>query len=102
VAGIVLPQASTEIKVFNVITPNGDGRHDFLQIENITEYPNNIVSIFNRWGNKVFEINNYNNIDRIFEGTSDNGEELYTGNYYYVIDKGNGENRQSGFLIIKR
>jgi gliding motility-associated-like protein len=102
VAGIVLPEASTEIRVFNVITPNGDGRHDFLFIENITEYTNNSVTIFNRLGNKVFEVSSYNNDDRIFEGISDNGNELLTGNYYYVIDKGNGDKRLSGFLIIKR
>jgi len=102
VVGEVLPEGSTEIKVFNVVTPNGDGRHDFLQIENITEYPSNIVSIFNRWGNKVFEINNYNNSARVFKGLSDDGEELINGNYYYVIDKGNGEKRISGFLLIKR
>ncbi|WP_375579129.1 BspA family leucine-rich repeat surface protein [Marivirga tractuosa] len=101
VLGTVL-EASTEIKVFNVVTPNGDGRHDFLQIDNIAEYPNNIVSIFNRWGNKIFEVNNYNNNDNIFEGISDNGKELLTGNYYYVIDKGNGDKRISGFLLLKR
>ncbi|WP_296621779.1 BspA family leucine-rich repeat surface protein [Marivirga sp.] len=102
VAGTVLPEASTEIKIYNVVTPNGDGRHDFLQIENMTEYPNNKVSIFNRWGNKVFEIDNYDNSSHIFEGISNSGEELLSGNYYYVIDKGNGDKRISGFLIIKR
>jgi len=102
VVGEVLPEASTEIKVFNVITPNGDGRHDLLQIDNITEYSNNVVSIFNRWGNKVFEITGYNNTDRVFEGISSNGQELLTGNYYYVIDKGDGSQRISGFLLIKR
>ena len=102
VTGTVLEELSTEIKVYNVVTPNGDGRHDFLQIDNITEYQNNKVSIFNRLGNKVFEMDNYDNASRIFEGYSDNGDELLTGNYYYVIDKGNGEKRISGFLIIKR
>lgn len=102
VTGTVLEELSNEIKVYNVVTPNGDGRHDFLQIDNITEYQNNKVSIFNRLGNRVFEINNYDNSSRIFEGISDNGDELLTGNYYYVIDKGNGEKRISGFLIIKR
>ncbi|MGM0581504.1 MAG: IPT/TIG domain-containing protein, partial [Bacteroidota bacterium] len=102
VVGEVLPESTTEIKVFNVVTPNGDGKHDFLKIENITEYPNNIVSIFNRWGDKVFEIKNYDNSRRIFKGISDKGKELLTGNYYYVIDKGNREKRISGFLIIKR
>jgi gliding motility-associated-like protein len=102
VTGTVLEELSNEITVYNVVTPNGDGRHDFLQIDNITEYQNNKVSIFNRLGNRVFEIENYDNSTRIFEGNSDNGDELLTGNYYYVIDKGNGEKRISGFLIIKR
>ncbi|WKV12686.1 BspA family leucine-rich repeat surface protein [Marivirga harenae] len=102
VEGIVLAELSTDIKVYNVVTPNGDGRHDFLLIDNITEYQNNNVSIFNRLGNRVFEIDNYDNSSRIFEGNSNSGEQLLTGNYYYVIDKGNGEKRISGFLIIKR
>ncbi|SMG53960.1 gliding motility-associated C-terminal domain-containing protein, partial [Marivirga sericea] len=102
VVGEVLPEASTEINVYNVVTPNGDGRHDYLQIENITEYTNNSVSIYNRLGNKVFDINNYNNSSKVFEGLSNNGEELLTGNYYYVIDKGNGDKRITGFLLIKR
>jgi gliding motility-associated-like protein len=98
----VIAEDEPELTVYNVITPNGDGRHDFLFIENITEYTNNSVTIFNRLGNKVFEVSSYNNDDRIFEGISDNGNELLTGNYYYVIDKGNGDKRLSGFLIIKR
>jgi len=102
VNGLVVNEISREIKVYNVVTPNGDGRHDFLQIDNIAEYPNNKVSIFNRLGNKVFEIDQYNNSSNIFEGTSSNGEELISGNYYYVIDKGNGEKRISGFILIKR
>ncbi|SMG52841.1 gliding motility-associated C-terminal domain-containing protein [Marivirga sericea] len=102
VFGTVLAEASTEINVYNVVTPNGDGRHDYLQIENITEYTNNSVSIYNRLGNKVFDINNYNNSSNVFEGLSNNGEELLTGNYYYVIDKGNGDKRITGFLLIKR
>ncbi|WKV12688.1 BspA family leucine-rich repeat surface protein [Marivirga harenae] len=102
VTGTVIEELSTDIKVYNVVTPNGDGRHDFLLIDNITEYQNNNVSIFNRLGNRVFEIDNYDNSSRIFEGNSNSGEQLLTGNYYYVIDKGNGEKRISGFLIIKR
>ncbi|MBK6265046.1 BspA family leucine-rich repeat surface protein [Marivirga sp. S37H4] len=102
VVGTVLEEELPEIKVFNLITPNGDKRHDFLFIENIHLYPDNTVTIFNRWGNKLSEINNYNNNDRIFEGLSDNKEELLSGNYYYVIDKGNGDKRINGFFFIQR
>ena len=98
----VIAEDEPALTVYNVITPNGDGRHDFLFIENIDLYPNNSLSVYNRWGNRVFEIARYDNIGNIFTGISHSGEELLTGNYYYVIDKGNGDKRLSGFLIIKR
>ncbi|SMG52832.1 gliding motility-associated C-terminal domain-containing protein [Marivirga sericea] len=98
----VIAEEEPQLTVYNVITPNGDGRHDFLFIENIDLYPNSSLSIYNRWGNKVFEIDRYDNTGNIFEGISDSGEELLTGNYYYVIDRGDGSGRFSGFILIKR
>jgi gliding motility-associated-like protein len=98
----VISEEEPQLITYNLVTPNGDGKHDLLFIENIGLYPNNMVSIFNRLGNKVFEISNYNNTSNVFEGISSTGEELLTGNYYYVIDKGDGSNRTSGFLLIKR
>ncbi|WMN11888.1 BspA family leucine-rich repeat surface protein [Marivirga salinae] len=98
----VISEEEPQLVTYNLVTPNGDGKHDFLFIENINLYPNNNVSIFNRLGNKVFEISNYDNTTQIFEGISSNGQELITGNYYYVIDKGDGSQRISGFLLIKR
>jgi gliding motility-associated-like protein len=94
--------SGTDINVFNVITPNGDGKHDFLNIENINEYPNNTVTIYNKWGNKLWQISAYNNRDKVFIGIADNGNELLTGNYHYVIDKGNGDKPLKGFLFIQR
>ena len=70
--------------------PNGDGKHDFLKIENIEFYPNNRVEIFNRVGSKVFSIENYNNSDRAFIGIANirSSKELSTGTYYYTIQQG--------------
>jgi len=94
--------SGTAINVFNVLTPNGDGKHDFLNIENIEEYPDNSVTIYNKWGNQLWQIRGYNNNDKTFFGLSDNGSELLTGNYHYVIDKGNGDKPIKGFLFIQR
>ncbi|WP_185094411.1 BspA family leucine-rich repeat surface protein [Marivirga tractuosa] len=98
----VISEEEPQLITYNLITPNGDGRHDLLFIENISLFPNNTVSIFNRLGNKVFEISNYDNTTHVFEGIASSGQELITGNYYYVIDKGDGSQRISGFLLIKR
>jgi gliding motility-associated-like protein len=86
------------------VTPNGDGVHDFLKIENITDYPENTVVIYNRWGDKVFEATGYDNLSVVFNGNANIGSEgeLDTGNFYYSIDKGNGDKVLTGFLFLKR
>lgn len=61
----------------NIITPNGDGINDVLEIINADKYPNNSLQVFNRWGKKVFEQVNYQN--------NWNGEGLIDGTYYYIF-----------------
>ncbi|MEZ5173780.1 MAG: gliding motility-associated C-terminal domain-containing protein [Bacteroidia bacterium] len=43
----------------NAISPNGDGKNDFLKIPFLSGYPENQVYIYNRWGRKVYEATNY-------------------------------------------
>ncbi|MEQ6119049.1 choice-of-anchor D domain-containing protein [Reichenbachiella sp. MALMAid0571] len=104
VSGEVLEGALPLLNVYNALTPNGDSVHDFFKIDNITFYPNNKVTIYNRWGDKVFELDGYDNTGNIFTGISNIGsnKELDTDNYYYTIDKGNGSSKETGFLYLKR
>ena len=66
-----------EIEVPNIITPNGDGKNDKLQIDNISDLESATIVIYNRWGKKVFETDNYQN-DWDAEGLSD-------GVYFWTI-----------------
>ncbi len=50
-----------EIVVPNVITPNDDGFNDKFYIKNITKLKSSTLSIYNRWGTKVFSSDNYQN-----------------------------------------
>ena len=71
------------IRIPNVFTPNGDGRDDTWQIEFIEQFPDNTVTVFNRWGNKVFSAENYS---RANEWRGDiNGQPAPVGTYYYVV-----------------
>jgi len=92
------------IQVYNAVTPNGDGAHDFLKIVDIESYPNNQVTILNRWGKEVFKISGYNNSQssNYFSGQSNLGpsQDLADGTYFYVIDVGNGT-KLSGFLLLQ-
>ncbi len=60
----------------NVITPNGDGDNETFFVVNIDKFENT-VTIYNRWGSKVFETSNYQN-DWDGEGLSD-------GTYFYSV-----------------
>lgn len=89
--------------VYNAISPNNDGSNDFLVIGNIEFYPENSFMLFNRWGDKVFEIENYDNADRVFRGKSNiNGEkDLVNGTYFYVIETKKDALKVNGFLSLK-
>ena len=92
------------VNVYNAVSPNGDGRHDFLELENIEAYPDNHVYIVNRWGVKVFDALGYDNDQVRFGGLSNQGggKELPSGTYYYSVDLRNGSPRINGFLMLKR
>lgn len=93
-------QIEGEIVVYNGISPNNDGRNDYLEIINLPA--ENKVSIFNRWGDLVYDIENYNNTTRRFEGIGNSGNELPNGVYFYKIEFKNGSSTLTGFLTIKR
>lgn len=105
------PTQVDEIDVINVITPNGDGVHDVLEIRNLEDYPNNTVKIYNRWGVQVYATRAYNTVGNVFDGTSegrvtvDKDNKLPVGTYFYIIDyeNPNGNMKQlSGYLYINR
>ena len=79
----------------NGFSPNGDGKNDFFVIENLADFPNTQVTIFNRWGNRVYESKDYKNDWKgDFKGTS-----LPDGTYFYQIVLENGESLL-GYLEI--
>lgn len=94
-----------EVVVFNAVTPNGDGINDFMLIKYIDVIQGadqNKVFIFNRWGDVVAEISNYNNNDRIFNGLSNSGAELPGGTYFYKIEFSGNIKPISGYLTLIR
>ncbi|RWU11021.1 MBG domain-containing protein [Pedobacter chitinilyticus] len=82
----------------NILTPNGDGKNDYLVIRNIDMYPNNEIKIFDVAGRIVYSKKSYdNNWDGTFSGSP-----LAKGTYYYIIDFGNGKAKRKGFVSIVR
>ncbi|MBN8678467.1 MAG: gliding motility-associated C-terminal domain-containing protein [Chitinophagales bacterium] len=91
---------SDSLQVYQGISPNGDGKNDVWLIPGIEQYPNNVVQIFNRWGNLVYEQKGYTNNDP-WTGQW-NGKELPDGTYFYLIELGNNAGRLSGWVVVQR
>ncbi|MCC6836273.1 MAG: gliding motility-associated C-terminal domain-containing protein [Cytophagales bacterium] len=92
------------VQVYNGVSPDGDGLNDFLYIKylDVVEGAStNKVTILNRWGDIVFEIENYDNISRVFTGQTNSGKELPSGTYFYKIDFAQGS-PMNGFISLKR
>jgi len=73
---------SDELFFFNTMTPNGDGSNDHFHIGNIEKYPENVLEIYNRYGQKVFNKMGYQND---WDGKYLNNE-LPAGTYFYILD----------------
>lgn len=96
------------VKIWNAVSPNGDGKNDIFFLEGIDCYPNNTVEIFNRWGVKVFEATGYDNISKVFTGYSDGrstvsrNELLPTGVYFYILKYEYSNDKQTGIQNIEK
>jgi gliding motility-associated-like protein len=94
-------ESGGEILVYNALSANDDGLNDFIRIENIEEYPDNKVSVFNRWGDMVFEQTNYDNTVNFFKGLNRGGEKLPTGIYFYKIEASGLSESKTGYISLK-
>ncbi len=80
----------------NTFTPNGDGINETWVIQNLGDYPNVRVQVFNRYGQLVFESKGYT---KPWNGTM-NGNSLPFGTYYYVIEPGNDRKPVTGYVTL--
>ena len=78
-------EAIIEMTVAKGFSPNGDNISDTWVIANIERFGDNRVTVYNRWGAKVFEANNYRNN---WNGSSRNTgtRKLPVGAYHYLIE----------------
>jgi len=87
----------------NIFTPNNDGINDYWLIP--FQCPQLIkdfhLSIFDRWGIKLFETNKFN---AGWDGRTISGEPVPTGTYYYVAEfyMNNKKQELKGYLTLLR
>ncbi len=94
----------TDFFIPDGFSPNGDGINDVFEIRGIENYPDNIFVIFNRWGNRVFEANPYQNTwdGKSTTGIRIGGDELPVSTYFYLLDLGNGSAVIKGTIYLNK
>ena len=100
-ATITIDIDGTDLLIPEAFTPNRNGKNDLWIIRGLASFPDNKVTIFNRWGNKVYEAAPYNND---WDGLSNSnlttgGARVPAGSYFYVLELGNGK-RFTGLVFV--
>ena len=90
-----------DVTVYNVFSPNNDGLNDIWELDGIEAFPDNIVYIYNRWGDRIRKFENYDNVNVVWDGTNRQNEILPSGTYYYVVEVF-GNNSQSGWIQLMK
>lgn len=82
-------------------SPNDDGDNDFFVVHGIKSYPDNTITVFNRWGNIVYEQDAY--ADEWY-GENNAGEPLPDGTYFVVLkaNVGGTEKVLQGYVDLRR
>jgi gliding motility-associated-like protein len=88
--------------VNNGVSPNNDGLNENFEVANLEAYTGNVLSIYNRWGDKVYESTPYENN---WSGQNNVGgigsEDLPAGTYFYILELGE-EEPIKGYIELKR
>ncbi len=102
------PEEEEDLTLYG-FSPNGDNLNDFWVIDGIENSPDNTVSIYNRWGDMVFQVQGYDNAANAFYGTANKrtnmgANELPSGTYFFSIEVTGSHNlkKLQGYLVIKR
>ena len=85
------------LEISNICTPNDDGSNDTWRVSDLTQIEGCTVQIFNRWGQLMYNTNDYQNE---WDGTKD-GEVLPDGVYYYAIGC-DGDRQYQGVINLMR
>ena len=87
------------LDVPTAFTPDGDNVNDTWDLVDLdTYYPENVVTIFNRWGELLFTSPKGDYESFPWDGKVD-GKSLPVGSYYYFIDYNNGTGKKANGVV---
>jgi gliding motility-associated-like protein len=100
------PVVVVEPIIPNVFTPNNDSINDTWRFNLGKGNTLKDMSIFNRWGNHVYQkTNNLSQTTILWDGKTTSGEETTSGVYFYILqytDANGDEHKKNGYISLMR
>jgi len=81
-----------------LITPNLDGKNDFFVIKGIETFGKTSLTVFNRWGARVYENKEY---DNSWDGVDEDGDPLPEDTYFFMLKPEKSKTIKS-YVVIRR
>ncbi|GJM35865.1 MAG: hypothetical protein DHS20C18_48660 [Saprospiraceae bacterium] len=81
------------------LSPNGDSQNDVYVIQGIDNCKHVTLTVFNRWGNIVYKMDDY---DNSWGGTNQDGTTLAQGTYYILLTLHDSGSSMAGFVDLRR
>jgi len=95
---VVIQVRCEPVEAYSGFSPNGDGINDEFKFIGLEDFPENTLTIYNRWGNEVLVVNRYQND---WDGTWE-GKILIDGTYFWLLEIVGEEEPLTGFIQIQR
>ena len=83
-----------------MFSPNSDGENDRWIIKNVELYSDITVTIYDRMGKIVRELNAYDNLENSWDGKDSTGRTLPSTDYWYVIDVEESDRQYVGHVTL--
>ena len=93
----------TCLRVFDLFSPNNDGKNDTFVIQCIEQYPNNTLKVFDNNGALVYSKEGYDNSWNGYSNsqwTLNRSKPVPAGVYFYILDLGNDTKSMTGWIFI--
>ena len=84
-------------EVSKAVTPNGDGINDTWWLTDIEKFNDNVVTVTDRWGNRIYESSGYDNVGVVWSALGPGGNKVPVGTYFYAV-----EVRAHGFVVRRK
>jgi len=98
---IIVEVKANEGEIYNGITPDDpDGNNRYFEIENLNQFPDTELKVYNRWGELVFLQKPY---DNKWMGTDQQNSPLPQDTYYYILNLNSPDMKPlKGYILLVR